>query len=70
MIALIINTLHIYKNRMNKKHSLESRFIQRLKYTNDLFSYISLDAIINSQSDANIKLNPVKLKLFYSIKKK
>ncbi len=69
MIALIISTLHIYKSRMNKKYSLESRFIQRLKYTNDLFGHISLDAIINSQLGANIKFKPLKLKRVYNIKK-
>ncbi len=69
MIALIINILHIYKNRMNKKYSLESRFIQRLKYTNDLFGYISLDAIINSQLGTKIKFKPLKLKRVYNIKK-
>ncbi len=69
MIVLIINTSHIYKNRMNKKYSLESRFIQRLKYTNDLFGYISLDAIINSQLGAKIKFKPLKLKRVYNIEK-
>ncbi|WP_305462572.1 hypothetical protein [Photobacterium leiognathi] len=54
---------------MNKKYSLESRFIQRLKYTNDLFGYISLDAIINSQLGAKIKFKPLKLKRVYNIEK-
>lgn len=54
---------------MNNKYSLEARFIQRLKYTNALYGYISLDAIINSQLGAKVKFNKLKLKRVYNIKK-
>lgn len=47
---------------MNKKHSLEGRFIYRLEHTKDIFGYISLEAIVNGQLKQKIRYNILNLK--------
>ncbi len=57
---------------MKNKYSVESRFVFRLKVTKNIFGYISLEAIVNSQLKHK-SYNTLKLKrinFIKSVKKK
>ena len=47
---------------MNKKHSIERRFIARLEHTKSIFGYISLETIVNGQlkKQSNFRLLTLK----------
>ena len=52
---------------MNKKYSLERRFISRLEHTKAVFGYISLETIINGQLKQKTNFNLLNLKKVYNI---
>lgn len=54
---------------MRKKYSLEKRFIARLEKTQQLFGYISLEAIVNSNFKHHRKNNSLIFKKIYRINK-
>ncbi len=52
---------------MGRKHSLERRFISRLEKTIEVFGYISLETIVNSQLEQKTNSNVLALKKVYKI---
>lgn len=52
---------------MNKKYSLERRFISRLEHTRAVFGYISLETIVDGQLKQKTNFNLLTLKKLYKI---